>query len=65
MAALLAHPTAYTRDEDLIGLAWHLADLAGDDWRTVTPQRRAHLVTLAQLAASAAKETRDAAGSVG
>ena len=58
MGALLDHPTRYTRDEDLVGLAWHLADLAGEDWARLTPQRRAQLDTIAKFAAAAAVETK-------
>lgn len=59
MAILLDHhPTKYTRDEDLVGLAWHLADMAGDDWRHLTAARRAQLRTIAEWAQAAAVETK-------
>lgn len=65
MAILLDHPTKYTRDEDLVGLAWHLADLAGDDWiklaRRTDPEARkrvAQLKTIAEWAQAAALETK-------
>lgn len=58
MAILLDHPTKHTREDDLTGLAWHLADLAGDDWRHLTDARRAQLRTIAEFAQAAAVETK-------
>lgn len=65
MGILLDHPTRYTRDEDLVGLAWHLADLAGDDWsalaRSTDPTARRRMVqlkTIAEWAQAAAVETK-------
>lgn len=58
MAILLDHPTKHTREDDLTGLAFHLADLAGDDWRHLTDARRAQLRTIAEFAQAAAVETK-------
>lgn len=57
-ARILDHPTKAERETDLDGLAFHLADLAGDDWHTLTAERRAQLRTIAQFATSAAIDTR-------
>lgn len=57
-ARILTHPTKAEHETDLDGLAFHLADLAGDDWRTLTDARRAQLRTIAQFATAAAVDTR-------
>ncbi|MCC6650660.1 MAG: hypothetical protein IT348_05885 [Candidatus Eisenbacteria bacterium] len=59
-ARILDHPTKREHESDLDGLAFHLADLAGDDWRTLTADRRAQLRVIAQFATAAAVETRRA-----
>lgn len=56
-ARILDHPTKAERETDMDGLAFHLADLAGDDWRTLTAERRAQLRVIAQFATAAAVET--------
>lgn len=65
MGILLDHPTKHTREDDLTGLAWHLADLAGDDWRhlagSTDPAARRRMVqlkTIAEWAQAAAVETK-------
>lgn len=58
MAILLDHPTKHTREDDLTGLAFHLADMAGDDWRHLTAARRAQLRTIAEFARAAAVESK-------
>lgn len=57
-ARILDHPTKREHESDVDGLAFHLADLAGDDWRTLTAERRTQLRTIAQFATAAAVETR-------
>lgn len=44
--------------DDLDGLALHLADLADEDWRTLTAARKAALRTVAEWARAAAVETK-------
>lgn len=58
-AGLLAgEPVHEPVEDDLTGLAFHLADLAGDDWRHLTEARRAQLRTIAEFAQAAAVETK-------
>lgn len=57
-ARILTHPTKVEHETDIDGLVFHLADLAGDDWRTLTDARRAQLRTIAQFATAAAIDTR-------